>query len=41
MLAKHIVNQDKIFIQVDSDADGFTSAAALINYLNMRFPGTV
>ena len=41
MLVKHISNNDKIFIQVDSDCDGFTSAAALINYLNMIFPGFV
>lgn len=38
MLMKHIVKNDKIFIQVDSDADGFTSAAFLINYLNCLFP---
>lgn len=41
MLASHLIQGSKIFIQVDSDADGYTSAAALINYLNMRFPGTV
>lgn len=41
MLANHLIQGNKIFIQVDSDADGYTSAAALINYLNMRFPGTV
>lgn len=39
MLIKHIVNEDRIYILVDSDADGYTSAAALINYLNMIFPG--
>lgn len=38
MLAKHIQNNDKIFIQVDSDCDGYTSAAVLINYLNRLFP---
>lgn len=38
MLVQHIANQDKIFIQVDSDCDGFTSAAILINYLNSLFP---
>ena len=31
MLVQHIANKDKIFIQVDSDCDGFTSAAILIN----------
>ena len=35
---KHIKNNDKIFIQVDSDCDGFTSSAILINYLNCLFP---
>lgn len=38
MLVQHIANKDKIFIQVDSDCDGFTSAAILINYLNSLFP---
>lgn len=38
MLVQHIANKDKIFIQVDSDCDGFTSAAILINYLNCLFP---
>ena len=41
MLAKHIINKDKIFIQIDSDVDGYTSAAALINYLNKLFPSFV
>ena len=39
MLISHLFNNDKIFIQVDSDVDGFTSAAALINYINMIAPG--
>ena len=39
MLIKHLVAGDKIFIQVDSDVDGYTSAAALINYINMFAPG--
>lgn len=38
MLIKHISANDKVFLQVDSDYDGFSSAAALINYLNMLFP---
>lgn len=38
ILTKHIMNNGKIFIQVDSDADGFTSAALLINYLFRLFP---
>lgn len=38
MLIQHIHNGDKIFVQVDSDVDGLTSAATLINYLNQLFP---
>ena len=38
MLIKHIGQNDEIFIQVDSDCDGYTSAAILINYLNCLFP---
>ena len=38
MLIKHIGRNNKIFIQVDSDCDGYTSAAILINYLNCLFP---
>lgn len=38
MLIKHISADHKILIQVDSDCDGYTSAAALINYLNYLFP---
>ena len=41
MLLEHIVRGSPIFLQVDSDADGFTSAAVLINYLYSRFPGTI
>lgn len=41
ILIKHINNNDKILIQVDSDCDGYTSAAALINYLNCLFPAYV
>ena len=39
MLISHLTAGDKIFIQVDPDVDGFTSAAALINYLNKIAPG--
>lgn len=39
MLIQHIFNNDKIFIQVDSDCDGYTSAAVLINYINCFAPG--
>ena len=39
LLVHHIFKNSKIFIQVDSDTDGYTSAALLINYLNSLFPG--
>ena len=38
MLIGHIKNNDQILVIVDCDADGYTSAAALINYLNLVFP---
>ena len=38
MLIKHIAQNDKVLIQIDSDCDGYTSAALLINYLNCLFP---
>ena len=38
MLISHIERNDKIFIQVNSDCDGYTSSAILINYLNCLFP---
>ena len=41
MLIHHISQEDKIFIQIDSDADGYTSSSLLINYLNSLFPGYV
>ena len=41
MLIKHISQNDKVLIQIDSDCDGYTSAAVLINYLNCLFPGFV
>ena len=41
MLIRHISQEDKIFVQIDSDADGYTSASLLINYLNSLFPGYV
>ena len=41
MLIKHISQSDKVLIQIDSDCDGYTSAATLINYLNCLFPGFV
>ena len=41
VLVQHIAQGDKVLIQIDSDCDGYTSAAALINYLNRLFPGFV
>lgn len=37
-LLKHIKNESKIFVQTDSDADGVTSSAILINYLRRVLP---
>lgn len=39
LFISHLTAQDKIFIQIDSDADGYTSAAVLINYANRIAPG--
>lgn len=39
MLVKHIHQGNKIYLQIDSDCDGFTSAALFINYINSIFPG--
>ena len=41
ILIKHVSQNDKVLIQIDSDCDGYTSAATLINYLNCLFPGFV
>lgn len=41
ILFQHIQSQDDILIVVDSDCDGYTSAAILINYLNRLFPSFV
>ena len=41
MLVSHIAQNHKVMVQIDSDCDGFTSAAVLINYLNRLFPGFV
>ena len=41
VLIRHIAQGDKVLVQIDSDCDGYTSAAALINYLNRLFPGFV
>lgn len=36
-----ILNNEKVLVVVDSDCDGFTSSALLINYLHERFPSFV
>lgn len=41
LLISHIQANHDIFVQVDADADGFTSAAVFINYLNKLFPSFV
>lgn len=41
MLISHIQKGHKIMVQIDSDCDGFTSAAVLLNYLNCLFPSYV
>ena len=38
MLIRHINNNDKTFIIVDADCDGYCSSALLLNYLNRLFP---
>lgn len=40
-LIKHIRERNKIFIQVDSDCDGYTASATLINYLYKQFPSII
>ena len=41
MLIKHIAQEDKVLVQADTDADGYTSCAVLINYLYRLFPAFV
>ena len=41
MLIQTIQNNDRVLVIVDSDCDGFTSAAVLINYLYDLFPAFV
>lgn len=38
-LIKHLALENDIFINVDSDCDGYTSAAFMINWLYRNFPG--
>jgi len=37
-LIKTITNKENCLVIIDSDADGFTSSAILINYLHDLFP---
>lgn len=41
ILIKHIYNDDKVYLIIDPDCDGFTSSALLLNYLNNLFPHTI
>ena len=41
LLVKHINQKNKVFVQIDEDCDGYTSAAVLINYLNLIAPNFV
>jgi single-stranded-DNA-specific exonuclease len=41
MLIRHIAENHDVLLQIDSDADGFTSSAILMNYLNCLFPSFV
>lgn len=41
MIIKHIDDDGPIMVQVDSDCDGYTSSALLLNYLHARFPSTI
>lgn len=37
-VAKAIASQEKVYVQVDCDCDGYTSAASLLNYLWFTYP---
>ncbi|MDF4194869.1 MULTISPECIES: single-stranded-DNA-specific exonuclease RecJ [Bacillus amyloliquefaciens group] len=37
-LIKHLENKNKIFVQVDSDVDGYTSSSIIINYIKAIYP---
>ena len=40
-LLKALVYQEQVYVQVDSDCDGYTSAALLLNYMHDIAPATV
>lgn len=41
MLMKHVSANNRAFLIVDADADGYTSSAILMNYLNRHFPAWI
>lgn len=41
LLLKHVANKTKTYLQIDSDCDGYTSAAILLNYLHLSYPDYV
>lgn len=41
IILKHLHDDKKILVQVDSDCDGYCSAACFMNYLFMAFPSIV
>lgn len=41
IILKHLNDDKKILLQVDSDCDGYVSSAELLNYLFMEFPSIV
>lgn len=42
MLVKHLDKQNNtIIVVVDSDCDGYTSSALLLNYIHARFPSLI
>ena len=40
-ILKAVVRQEQVYVQVDSDCDGYTSAALLLNYLHSFAPSTI
>lgn len=40
-LSKHIANNNRALIVVDSDCDGYCSSAIFLNYFNKLFPSWV
>ncbi len=40
-ILKAVVRQEQVYVQVDSDCDGYTSSALLLNYLHTFAPSTI